>query len=113
MSTHRTEHRLRNETHRRFAVEAAAHAQGADGTVVRALVTDPEGRTFRFEVRFAGEYAASKPDFDEEMFLHMALSVVRGQIESHEHRDTRISITRESGLMDSEPGATLNWTAVG
>lgn len=113
MPTHRSEHRLRNEPLQQYEVEAAAHADGAGGTVVRALVTGPEGRTFRYEIRFGGEYTASKPTFTDEMYLHMGLSVVRGQIESHDHRDTRIAIMRESGLMDSEPGATLDWTEVG
>lgn len=112
VSTHQAEHRLRNEPLRRYAIQAAPHSHGPDGTVIRAHVTGPDGNTFRYEVVFGGDYIATKRDFDAEMYLHMALSIVRGQIESHEHGDTRIAITRESGLMDSQP-ATFDWTEVG
>lgn len=108
VSTHEAEHRLRNEPLRRYAIQAASHAHGPEGTVIRAKVTGPDGNTFRYEITFGGDYIATKPHFDAEMYLHMALSVVRGQIESHEHADTRIAVLRESGLMDSEPAA-FDW----
>lgn len=111
VSTHQAEHRLRNEPLRRFAIQAAPHAHGPEGTVIRAQVTGPDGDVFRYEIAFGGDYIATKAHFDAEMYLHMALSLVRGQIESHEHGDTRLSVHRESGLIESEP-ATFDWTEV-
>lgn len=112
MSTHRTEFRLRNEPLRRFQVEASAKGHGPEGSVVKALVTSPEGKQFRMEIRFGGDYVATKPNFEEEDYLHASMSLIRGQIESHDHRDFRLSVTQASGLVRSEP-ASLDWTEVG
>lgn len=106
------EYRLRNEPELRFAIVASGRGSGAGGSVVRARITDPQGRDFRYEVVFEGGYAAARPDFDAAMFLLTGISVVQAQIESYEHQDTRIRISRPSGLMETEPGATLDWTAV-
>lgn len=108
-----SQYRLRNEPQKTFSVEASAEGAGASGSVVRATVTRYDGLCFHYEIVFEGEFSASKPNFTEEMYLETALSIVHSQIESHVHRDTRMSVHEESGLMRTEPGAALDWARAG
>ena len=112
MSTHVHEYRLRNHPDRCFRVEAASHTPATGGALVRALVTAPEGQSFRYELVFEGDFVATKANLDAEAWLHTALSLVEGQIESGVHRDTRFRTLRTSGLTRTEPGATLDWKTV-
>lgn len=101
MEQSRLTYALRNEPHRRFHIQAEAEGSGAGGCTVRALVTGPEGNTFRYEVVFTGEFARTKADFTEAMYLETGLAVVRSQIESHDHADQRIVFHRASGLPET------------
>ena len=109
MSTHVHEYRLRNQPDRRFRIEASSRVDGSGAGLVRALVTAPEGSSFRYELVFEGDFTSTKACFDAEAFLHTALSLVEGQIESGVHRDTRFRTVRTSGLTLTEPGAALDW----
>lgn len=107
VESYRHEYCLRNQRDQRYLIEAEASGCGAEGCRVKALITAPDGRAFRYEVCFEGEFAATKPGFDEEMYLHTALSIVQGQIESHVHEDTRIRVSSASGLLHTETGVAL------
>lgn len=106
---HRDEYSLRNEREKKFVIEAKAEGEGAGGSVVRATVSRYDGLKFRYEVVFRGEYASTKANFTEEMYLLTGLSLVKSQIESHRHVDTRIVLDVNSGLPITEVGAKLDW----
>ena len=113
MSVHalppRDHYKLRNDASVTFQLRSSASGQGAQGCVVRAAVTRNDGHSFRYEVVFTGEYAASKSSFSEDMYHETALSVVRSQLESHVHRDTRITLSVNSGLPRSQVGVSFDW----
>lgn len=103
------EYRLRNEPEKHFSIEAHAKGNGKKGSVIKALVKRYDEREFRYEVRFGGPFVETKDNFTAEMYLETALNVVRSQIESHRHEDTLILLEEASGLMESKPGAKLDW----
>jgi hypothetical protein len=113
MSVHalppRDRYQLRNDAQVTFQLRSSASGEGAQGCQVRVAVTRHDGHSFRYEVVFADEYAASKPGFSQDMYLETALSVVRSQLESHVHRDTRITLSVNSGLPRSQVGVSFDW----
>ena len=106
---HREEYSLRNERQKKFTIEATAKGSGAEGSVVRGQVARYDGLKFRFEVVFRGEYSSTKANFTEEMYLLTGLSLMKSQIESHRHVDTRITLDVASGLPITEVNARLDW----
>jgi hypothetical protein len=106
----RDRYALRNDPRATFSIRSTVQGEGADGSVVRALITRPaDGLTWKIEVVFSGEYAASKPNFTADMYHETALSVLRSQLESQVYRDTRITLHVNSGLPRTEVGAQLGW----
>lgn len=100
---------LRNQPDQVFHIYAEGRGEGSSGAVVRARVTGPGGADFRYEVVFTGEFAASKGNFTEEMYLLTGVALVKSQIESYVWRDSRITVLRNSGLPATEVGASLDW----
>ena len=105
----RDHYALRNDSNVAFRLRSDCQAEGAEGGVARAQVRRHDGLEFRYEVIFRGEYSGSKPNFTREMYWETALSVVRSQLESHVHRDTRIILEANSGLPRTEVGAAFSW----
>ena len=105
----RDRYQLRNDARISFQLRSSATGSGIQGCVVKVAVTRFDGHSFKYEIVFCGEYAASKPNFSEDMYHETALSVVRSQLESHVHKDTRIRLEVNSGLPRSEVGAKLEW----
>jgi hypothetical protein len=105
----RDRYQLRNDAKVTFEMRSSATGSGLDGCVVKVAVTRHDGHKFRYEIVFRGEYSASKPGFTEDMYHETGLSVVRSQLESHVHRDTRICLEVNSGLPRSEVGASFDW----
>ena len=105
----RDSYQLRNDANATFQLRSSAAGSGGEGCVVKAAVTRFDGHTFRYEIVFCGEYAASKANFSQDMYHETGLSVVRSQLESHVHRDTRIRLEVNSGLPRSEVGASFDW----
>ena len=105
----RDRYQLRNDAKATFQLRSSAVGSGAEGCVVNVAVTRYDGHQFRYEIVFCGEYAASKPNFTDEMYHETGLSVARSQLESHVHRDTRIRLEVNSGLPRSEVGASFDW----
>ena len=113
MSVHalppRDRYKLRNDSRVTFQLSSSATGKGTDGCRVRIAVVRFDGHRFHYEVVFAGEYAASKPEFDADMYHETALSIVRSQLESHVHRDTRITLSVNSGLPRTEVDVSFDW----
>jgi hypothetical protein len=105
----RDHYQLRNDASVTFKLRSRVSGSGADGCVLRVAITRHDGHSFKYEIVFTGEYAASKANFSEDMYHETGLSVVRSQLESHVHRDTRVRLEVNSGLPRSEVGATLDW----
>lgn len=105
----RDRYHLRNDASVTFQLRSSATGSGADGCVVKVAITRHDGHAFKYEIVFRGEYAASKPNFTADMYHETGLSVVRSQLESHVHKDTRVSLEVNSGLPRSEVGVALNW----
>ncbi|HXE72618.1 MAG TPA: hypothetical protein VNO81_08145 [Candidatus Nitrosotenuis sp.] len=99
---------LRNRPDQVFHIQAEGRGEGSSGAVVRARITGPGGADFRYEVVFTGEFAASKGNFTEEMYLQTGVALVKSQIESCVWRDSRITVSRNSGLAVTEVGAALD-----
>lgn len=106
----RDRYSLRNDPKVTFQLNSRAQGQGADGCVVRVAITRHDGHSFLYEVVFCGEYVSSKANFSQDMYHETALSVARSQLESHIHRNTRITLAVNSGLPRTEVGAVLEWT---
>ncbi len=107
----RDRYALRNDPSAEFHIRSGCQAEGAGGGVARALVRRHDGLEFRYEVIFRGDYSASKANFTRDMYWETALSVVRSQLESHVHRDTRITLEANSGLPLTEVGVVMSWEA--
>jgi len=105
----RDRYQLRNDPTATFQLESSAEGRGTDGCVVRIAITRHDGHGFRYEVVFSGDYVESKPNFTAEMYHETALAVARSQIESHVHRDTRITVQANSGLPRSQVGVHFDW----
>ena len=105
----RDRYQLRNDAKITFALRSSATGSGTEGCVVKVAVTRHDGHKFRYEIVFCGEYAASKPNFSDEMYHETGLSVVRSQLESHVHTDTRIRLEVNSGLPRSEVVVSFDW----
>lgn len=105
MASHRTEYKLRNHPQRVFDIDASLSKEGKDGTSVTAQVQERRAGSepFTYLVEFSDAFIATKPDFDGEMYLHTAISVIQSQIESHLHRSTRLRVHRASGLIETSP----------
>jgi hypothetical protein len=108
----RDHYRLRNDASATFQLASSVSGGGAQGATVKIKVTRKDGLQFRLEIVFASGYASSKPDFDAEMYLETGLAIARSQIESHVHRDTRITLEVNSGLPRTVVGAALGWEDV-
>ena len=105
----RDRYQLRNDSSQTFALTSSASGEGQSGCTVRVVVVRHDGHRFRMEVVFDGEYSASKANFTSDMYLDTALSLVRSQIESRVHRDTRIHLNVNSGLPITEVDAKFEW----
>lgn len=103
MASHKTEYKLRNHPHRVFDIDASVTQEGKDGTTITAQVCERGKEPFTYVVEFSEGFIATKPDFDGEMFLHTAISVIQSQVESHLHRSTRLRVHRASGLIETTP----------
>jgi hypothetical protein len=103
MSRHQTAYKLRNHPHRVFQIDASVGKADAKGATITAQISEGDKPPFTYVVDFGGEFVATKSNFDGEMYLHTAISLICSQIESHQHRSTRIRVHRASGLMDTEP----------
>ena len=90
-----------------LSIKARCRGQGAEGAVARADICRNDGLKFSYEVRFQGEYSASKANFDTEMYLETALSLVKSQIESHRLEDSEIVVEVNSGLPRTRVGIKL------
>jgi hypothetical protein len=106
---HQSLYKLRNTPSIRFSIEAETVHFGEDGAVVHARIRRNDGVRFGYEVCFSREYCHTKPRFDGESYLHTALSVVHSQLESHIHRDTRITLQVNSGMPRTELDCPLQW----
>lgn len=100
---HQTVYRLRNHPGRSFTIDASVSKEGKDGTTVTAQIAEGEGAPFTYVVEFTEEFISSKADFDGEMYLHTAVSVIQSQIESLKHRSTKLRVHRASGLIETSP----------
>lgn len=100
---HQTVYRLRNHPGRLFTIDASVTREGKDGTAITAQIAETGKAPFTYLVEFGGEFIASKEDFDAEMFLHTAISVVQSQIESLRHSPTRLRVHHASGLIETTP----------
>lgn len=104
MSQHQTVYKLRNHPGRAFTIDASVTKQGADGASITAQIAEMGGKEpFIYVVEFSGGFASTKPNFDGEMYLHTAISVMRSQLESLQHRSTRLRVHRASGLIETSP----------
>jgi len=102
-----TEYRLRNQPEISFSVRATCTGGGTEGAVARAHVCRVDGLKFRYEVRFQGEFCATKANFDDEMYLETALSLIKSQIESHRYEDSQIVVEVNSGMPRTRLGVKL------
>lgn len=105
----RDRYKLRNDDGVTFQLRSSARGSGAEGCVVRVAVERFDGHRFRYEVVFKDDYSSSKPGFTEDMYHETALSVVRSQLESHVHKDTRLTLAVNSGLPRTEVGPAFDW----
>lgn len=103
MAKHQTLYRLRNHPQRAFAIEAEVRQHDPSQAVIAATIREGEGPPFLFEVEFGGPFLATKEHFTDEMLLHTALSIVTSQLESLQHRPTRLRVHQASGLIHTEP----------
>ena len=103
MSRHQTVYKLRNHPNRVFEIDASVTESGPGGATITAHITEAGKEPFTYRVEFGHEFTASKANFDAEMYLHTAISVMQSQIESHKHRSTLLRVHRGSGLIDTEP----------
>jgi hypothetical protein len=103
MPSLQTVYKLRNHPQRAFRIEAAVEAAGNSGATVTATVREGDGEPFTYVVEFSGEFVASKSNFDPEMYLHTAISVVQSQLESLKHGSTLLRVHRASGLIETSP----------
>lgn len=104
MERHQTTYSLRNEPERVFTINAGvadSDSQG-DGASIEAEIREADGDPFNYVVDFSDEFVATKTNFTPEMFLHTAISIICAQIESHQHRPTRLRVHRDSGLIETE-----------
>lgn len=104
MSAHQTVYKLRNHPGRAFAIEASVTEERADGALITAKIQEQgKSQSFTYVVEFGGAFTESKPHFTGEMYLHTALSLVQSQIESLQHRSTKMRVFRTSGLTETTP----------
>lgn len=104
MAQHSTLYKLRNQPLRSFTISLRLQEESAEKVAIAAHIKDQvHGNTFDYRVEFSSDFIASKTNFDGEMYLHTALSVVQSQIESLQHRDTLLSVHRGSGLIETSP----------
>lgn len=111
VTSHETVYALRNHPNRKFSIQASldkASKGGADGASVTGEIREGEGEPFTYVVRFEDEFTSTKANFDEEMYLLTAISLMQSQIESHKHRSTLLRVHRDSGLIHTEPLKALS-----
>src|SRR5690606_31166322 len=107
VESYRHEYCLRNQRDQKYLIEAEATGSGLEGCVVKALITAPDGRTFRYEVRCGGAVASTEPALSEVRYLHTSLTFVRGQTESRMRQVSAIRVFSASGLLHTEIGVAL------
>ncbi len=106
VTSHETVYALRNHPDRKFSIKATldkGSKGGEAGASITGEIREGEGDPFTYVVQFEGEFTSTKADFDEEMYLLTAVSVMQSQIESHKHRGTLLKVHRDSGLIHTEP----------
>jgi hypothetical protein len=103
MASHQTVYKLRNHPNRAFTIDAAIGAVDAKGAKVTAQIHEAGGQPFTFVVEFSEGFVSTKGNFDGEMYLHTAISVMQSQLESLQHRSTLLRVHRASGLIETEP----------
>lgn len=103
MSQHKTVYTLRNHPNRSFTIDAEVSQARPDGATITAQVQESGREPFTYVVEFSGAFTSTKGNFDGEMYLHTAISVMQSQIESLQHRSTRLRVHRASGLIETSP----------
>lgn len=103
MASHQTVYKLRNHPERSFSINAAIERAGQDGATIVAEIQEGRREPFTYKVEFSGPFVETKKDFDGEMYLHTALSLVCSQIESLRHVPTLLRVRSASGLVQTEP----------
>ena len=103
MASHQTVYKLRNHPERSFSIDASVSQSGSEGATIVAKVSEAGREPFTYQVEFSGAFVETKRDFDPEMYLHTALSLVCSQIESLKHRPTLMRVQAASGLVQTEP----------
>lgn len=103
MSNHQTVYKLRNHPGRAFSIDAAVTKVGEGGATITARVAEHGKTPFTYVVEFSEGFTSTKSNFDGEMYLHTAISVVQSQIESLQHRSTLLRVHHASGLIETSP----------
>ena len=94
---------LRNQPQRKFAISSKVEHADSQGAVVVAEIQEGANDPFLYRVEFSGDFTSTKEDFDADMYLQTALSLVRSQLESLRHRPTLLRVQHASGLVHTEP----------
>ncbi len=105
MERHQTTYSLRNQPERVFTIDAGvadSDPKREEGASIEAEIRESDGDPFTYVVDFSNEFVATKKNFTPEMYLHTAISIICAQIESHQHRPTRLRVHRDSGLIETE-----------
>lgn len=103
MARQQSVYKLRNHPERQFSIDASVERADGDGATIVAEVREAGRPPFTYKVEFSGPFVETKKDFDAEMYLHTALSVVYSQIESLRHVPTLLRVQAASGLVLTEP----------
>ena len=94
---------LRNHPERRFEISSKVEQADTQGAVVVAEIREGANSPFIYRVEFSGEFTSTKENFDAEMYLYTALSLVLSQLESLRHSPTLLRVHHASGLVHTEP----------
>jgi hypothetical protein len=97
---------LRNDSKEVFTIKAEVteeYETGAQGATITAKISHQTIKPFTFVVEFGGDFVKTKSNFTPEMYLHTAISIVESQIESKKYVDTRLKVSKDSGLTETSP----------
>lgn len=106
LSSHQSVYTMRNYPQRQFTINAEldkGSKSGTSGASVTGQIQEGSGDPFTYVVQFSDEFTSTKSNFNDEMYLLTAVSVMQSQIESHQHSGTLLRIHRDSGLIHTEP----------
>lgn len=94
---------LRNQPQRTFAISSKVEHADSEGAAIVAEIREGAKTPFTYRVEFSGAFTSTKGDFDAEMYLQTALSLIRSQLESLRHQSTLLRVHRASGLVETQP----------